>query len=294
MNIEEALKIPGARDAIIKLAKAMEKRAGSNATTQFNETVPVLSTPANEKISGTGLTGTAQQANQSTPQMVDQAPPASVIPQEQQVAAKPQQINPAEEGAIAAQAFLGPIYEAAMNGDVNAQSIIAMTAGHIAKNTMLAASESLMSQKIPQDPNSEIVAQMTSDPQGAPTNSAQTAPGSEANLPPIPQQNSQAMMDQNGNPVDQNGNPVQVDAQGNPISAAFQEHQIADKIVPETTGKGSKKPVEQESGKDQKKKDDNKKKEGVQTDTDADGRKVASLNVEQLRGIINLARLGKI
>lgn len=295
MNLEEALSKPGARDAIIKLANAMIKKAGSNAITQFNESVPIMSQPTEEKISGSGISGTAQNANQSVPSMVDQAPPASIMPPNGDPMAQPQmpQIDPNMEGAIAAQAFLGPIMDAAMQGDPNAQAIIAQTAGAIAKNTMQAAAEALMGQQVPQDPNAGMVDQMGQDMTGA-VPAAQVgadAGQAPAGLPPVPQQNTGVMMDQNGQPVDAQGNPVQVDAQGNPIPAASPEQQVADQIVPDV---GAQAPVGEESGKEKKKDGDKKKTEGVQTDSDKDAKKLASFNVNQLKAIIGLARMGKI
>lgn len=292
MDLNEALTKPGAREAIIKLANAMIKKAGSNAVTQFNESVPILSQPTQEKVSGSGISGTAQAANQSVPSMVDQAPPASMMP-EDPYAAMPmeQQIDPMSEGATAAQMFLGPIMDMALQGDPNAQAIIAQTAGHIASQaTMAAATMSAppMMEDPAQDPNA-----MMQDP-NAMTAQDPNAGASPAGLPPIPQQNSGVMMDQNGQPVDANGNPVQVDAQGNPIPAASPEQQIADQIVPDTGKQGPQSPVGEESGKEKKAPNDKKAKEGTQTDSDKDAKKLASLSVDNLKAIIALARMGKI
>jgi hypothetical protein len=57
------------------------------------------------------------------------------------VVAEPQQqqMNPGQEGAMAAQDFLSPVMEAAMQGDQNAQAIIAQAAGHIARGVAEAA-----------------------------------------------------------------------------------------------------------------------------------------------------------
>jgi len=250
MNLNEALTKPGARDAIIKLANAMLKKAGSNAVTQFNESVPILSQPTEEKVSGSGISGTAQQANQSVPEMVDQAPPASMMP-EDPYAAVPMEVDPASEGAAAAQVFLGPIMDMALQGDPNAQAIIAQTATQIAREAAMNAAPPM------EDPNAMM---MQEDP------------------------NAAAM-------VDQNGNPVQVDAQGNPVVAASPEAQVADQIVPDVGAQGSQPPVGEESGKEKKNPND---KKGTQTDSDKDAKKLASLSINQLSAIINLARMGEI
>ena len=296
MDINELLKIaankPEARNAILKLAKGLEKKAAqSNSVTKFDESVPILSQPTQEKVSGSGISGTAQQSNQSVPSMVDQAPPASTVPPGQQIAAEPMPqeqpgIDPAQEGAIAAQNFLAPIMEAAMNGDPSAQSIIAQAAGSIAKGIAEAANSAMMSMQASmpaQDPNA--VAQ---GPAGAV--SAAPVDAMAAANPQVPGQEPQ--MDANGNPIPVP--PVQVDQNGAPVMAnvpVSPEQAVADKIVPETS-KGPNPPVEENSGKDGKK--EKEKTKGTKTENESNSEKVASISKEHLRAIINLARMGKI
>lgn len=133
MTVEELLQKEGGREAIIKLASALEKKAN----TQFNETVPAVSSPTqNETTSNSQVSGAAN------PEMVAQAtgvdPNASPV-EDQNAMPMNQGIDPGMEGALAAQSFLAPIMEAAMNGDPNAQAIIAQAAGSIAKGVAEAA-----------------------------------------------------------------------------------------------------------------------------------------------------------
>jgi hypothetical protein len=53
-------------------------------------------------------------------------------------------LDPSEEAAKAAQIFLGPIFEAASQGDPNAQQIIAQAAGQVAKAAAEASIGALM------------------------------------------------------------------------------------------------------------------------------------------------------
>lgn len=136
MTVEELLQKEGGREAIIKLASALEKKAN----TQFNETVPAVAAPTqNETASNSQVSGAAD------PTMVAQAaavdPNAPVVDPAIDPNAMPvdQGIDPGMEGALAAQSFLAPIMEAAMNGDPNAQAIIAQAAGSIAKGIAEAA-----------------------------------------------------------------------------------------------------------------------------------------------------------
>jgi hypothetical protein len=299
MDLNKALQVPGGREAIIKLAEAFIKKAGSDAITKFNESVPVLSQAMNEKISGSGISGTAQGPRESVPSMVDQAPPASTFPPQggDQIAAEPIPMgpDPSEVGAMAAHQFLGPIMEAAMAGDPNAQAIIAQTATSIANQ---AANAAMSMQAAPpmdagmvDEMGNPIDPNMMVDEMGNPMDPNAAAP----------------MVDQNGMPIDPNavaqpapaqGAQVAVDQNGNPIPAPVSPEQaVADQIVPEQSS-GPQAPVGEESGKDVKKKDDKKKTEGVQTDADKDAKKLASLNVtmnaEQLSNILALARMGKI
>lgn len=111
---------------------AMVKEAANPV--MFNEAVPA--TQGAMPQDGTG--GTTYPPNSSPP---GQQPPTSEPPPgEEGYAAVPEE-QPVEEagletpeavGARAAQAFLGPIMEAAMSGDPSAQDIVARSAGNVA------------------------------------------------------------------------------------------------------------------------------------------------------------------
>ena len=111
------------RDELIKLAKQdpkivasimeLVKQAapeGSQVPTQFNETVPASGAP-------------------------EAAPAPEAALAEAPVAEAPvaEASGPAEEGAKAAQTFLAPAFEAAAQGDPNAQKTLAVAAGEVAK-----------------------------------------------------------------------------------------------------------------------------------------------------------------
>ena len=122
---------PEVRDAIVKLAAALEKKA--DAATQFNETVPAQA-------------GDPAAAGPAAPAVVPNAPqgPVPGMPVGPE-GAMPEQggLNPSEEGAAAAQAFLSPVFDAAAAGDPNAQATIAKAAGEVAKGVATAAAEAL-------------------------------------------------------------------------------------------------------------------------------------------------------
>lgn len=133
MTVEQLLKKAGGREAIIKLASALEKKAN----TQFNETVPAVAAPTqNETASNSQVSGAADPAMVAQGAGVDPNAAPAVDPNAMPV---DQGIDPGMEGALAAQSFLAPIMEAAMNGDPNAQAIIAQAAGSIAKGVAEAA-----------------------------------------------------------------------------------------------------------------------------------------------------------
>lgn len=244
MEIKD-LERPEVRDAIIKLASLL-KEAQSNAVTRFDETVPVLSQPTQQKISGSGISGTAQTAQESVPAMVDQAAPpqsgmAYAAPNGEEVAPEQMQtspMTPAQEGIMAAQEFLSPIMEAAMNGDPNAQLIIAQAAGSIARNIAEASS-------VAPAPAPEIAPAQETAP--APEVTQATAPAPAIATAPGVAPNAEGAV-----VVGPDGNPVLV-APSNP------EEQIANQIVPETKAapegkKGSEAPVKEDSGKETKSK----------------------------------------
>ena len=123
-------------EVIIKIAANLVKKAEAN--TSFNESVPAVSQPVNN-----GVTSDAQVSGQAAQVPADQSQMAAA--QAAPVATDPNagMPDPGMEGAMAAQSFLAPIMEAAMNGDPNAQNIIANAAGMIAKGVALAAAESM-------------------------------------------------------------------------------------------------------------------------------------------------------
>lgn len=188
MTVEELIKKaqsdPEVANALILFSEAVEKRAASNANTQFNESVPVLQTPANQQASGTGISGTAQQSGMSQPVMVDQAAPMGGQPAigsgGEGVVAEPipeAPATPTDEAVYAAQTFLAPVFEAASQGDINAQNTIARAAGEIARGI----AESAMSagvvpaeQQIPDgvmpppSPEAQVADQIVPDTKTAP------------------------------------------------------------------------------------------------------------------------------
>ena len=122
---------------LVKLARACPKvrqmlKKTAQDDTMFDENVPVV-----ENAQGAQMGG--QKPGLKMPQ---QAP--FYMPQQEQYAAEPQDgyapeadygESPEQIGARAAQAFLGPdIWNAALQGDQNAQNIIGRTAGNVASS----------------------------------------------------------------------------------------------------------------------------------------------------------------
>jgi len=92
--------------------------------TQFNESVPATGpdqAPNGEPQAGDGTEPTQPVIDPMQQQMAPQASPAS---------------DPASAGAAAAQAFLAPVFEAAAQGDPNAQMTLAKASGEIARGVI--------------------------------------------------------------------------------------------------------------------------------------------------------------
>lgn len=109
---------------------ALLKEAAGNT---FNEDVPATQAPP-----GGGDGGTGYPANNAPAGVVPPGQPQgeeyAAVPQEGEMPPEeaPAEDTPEAVGARAAQAFLGPIMDGAMQGDPNAQSIVAQAAGSVA------------------------------------------------------------------------------------------------------------------------------------------------------------------
>ena len=97
--------------------------------TQFNENVPATGGEENGPMPQVG-------AGSPAPVAPGAVPPGGMPPE-----AAPAGGDPAAQGAAAAQAFLGPVFEAAQQGDPNAVNIIAKASGEVAKGVAAAATE---------------------------------------------------------------------------------------------------------------------------------------------------------
>ena len=157
MTQEELIKMaesdPELRDALVVFTQALEKTAQED--TQFSETVPA----------GAPAQGVPQE--QAMPPGQEQVPPG----QEQMMAAEPTGPNPSQEAAIAAQQFLAPVFDAAAQGDVNAQNTIARAAGEVARGVAEAAAGSIsapMEQAMPVSPEEQVANQVVPPQEEAP------------------------------------------------------------------------------------------------------------------------------
>ena len=125
---------PEVRKALAVFADHLVKTA--NEGTYFNESVPSQGETAAEPA--VGQVPAEQAAAQPAPPMEGQIPPVDPAMMQQE-----QGLNPSEEGAIAAQSFLAPVFQAAAQGDPNAQAVIAKAAGEVAKGVAAAAAEAM-------------------------------------------------------------------------------------------------------------------------------------------------------
>jgi len=140
MKVDELVKLAETnkevKDALKVFAGAIEKRAAGEDT-QFNETVPV------QEEGGGEAPADAQTPVGPEGAMAAAPPQAAPLPPEQMGPPPEEGLNPSTEAATAAQTFLAPVFEAASQGDPNAQNVIAKAAGEIAKGVASAAVETM-------------------------------------------------------------------------------------------------------------------------------------------------------
>ena len=201
-------------DDIVKLAMASPKFAAMiKAAAAFNESVPgSQGGPVNPNDGATGYPSNSAPAGVVPPAGGDKPPEEdeyAAVPQEEEVQAAPEQDTPEAVGARAAQAFLGPIMEGAMSGDVNAQEIVAKAAGSVAGAVAAQYSKSMAGSPAvageagamppaiatpEEDLANQIVSEQAPVPAAAP---GQSAPGQEDPNAPPPK----------GEEKDENGQP---------------------------------------------------------------------------------------
>lgn len=138
---------PEVKKALTIFTEHLEKKADEG--TYFNETVP---TQGSETVPP-AEPGAAQTPVQPQP---PQVPPVAGMPPEAAAVPQEQGLNPSEEAAVAAQAFLAPVFAAAAQGDPSAQSVIAKAAGEVAKGVAAAAAESMGGAQAPIMPAAPI------------------------------------------------------------------------------------------------------------------------------------------
>ena len=126
INGSELLKIakadPEVAEALLTLAKHAE---GGEEPTEFKESNPAADESKKEDEGGEETNGNKQPPKEAVPV----GPIAQPIPQE----APPAAGDPVSEGARAAQVFMQPAFEAAGQGDENAQKTLAVAAGEVAR-----------------------------------------------------------------------------------------------------------------------------------------------------------------
>jgi hypothetical protein len=135
MNKEELLKLAKENKEVAEAIVFLTKSADD--ATQFNESIPAVGGAAPQQ-------GAAAQPQQAVPIQAPQG--AAAVPADQQALqmagqGAPAPIDPVSEGAKAAQAFLAPAFQAAAQGDVNAQRTVALAAGEVARGVAQAANE---------------------------------------------------------------------------------------------------------------------------------------------------------
>ena len=198
-----------------------------NGAASFNENVPATQTAQSP---GTGYPSNSEPAGVVPPGAEGAAPQ-----EEEEYAAVPEEGAPVEEapadtpeavGARAAQAFLGPIMDGAMQGDPNAQEIVAKAAGSVAGavsaqyNKSMAGSPAVAGKgagmvppppPVVTTPEEDMANQIVGDQQPAapvppggapvPPNGAQVPPGA-ASAPPAPggPGGEEEELDENGQP----------------------------------------------------------------------------------------------
>ena len=124
-----AEEIAGLANASPAFSSLLKKAAAT-----FNEDVPATQIPpgGGDQSTGSGYPANAAPAGKVGPPAAPEEDPYAAVPMEGEEAAPPEGDTPEAVGARAAQAFLGPIMDGAMQGDPNAQNIVAQAAGSVA------------------------------------------------------------------------------------------------------------------------------------------------------------------
>ena len=285
MKVSELEKLassnPEVRKALLVFTGALEKRAAQNATA-FNEQVnPGGVGPADSATGDTQATGVGGKLSPDMllgqrPQPQPTQQQYAMVPNEQQMVQQAPP-SPAEEGAAAAQQFMAPFFDAALQGDVNAMNAISEAAGKIAYGTALASHEASMNQEMQMQDQMAQEAAMNPPP-GSPEEQAmleqqvaagQPAPAQAAPAPGSPEE--QAMIAQQ-----------QAAAAAGPMAA----EQTANALVPEGAqapapaqepAPGEGKPPKKGEEKKDKGKDKEKKEKGSE--------KKSSLRPDQLEAL---------
>lgn len=130
--------IAGLANASPKFAKMMKVAADNMSN--FNEDVPATQSGNNPSASSypsnSSPAGTNQNEQGAQPEVSTGEEEYAAVPEEEGMMPKESQMEtPEDVGARAAQSFLGPIIDAAMQGDPSAQDIVSMAAGHVAGAT---------------------------------------------------------------------------------------------------------------------------------------------------------------
>ena len=133
-----AHKVPEVGRAIIKIARDLQKKALDAAG--FNETVPAVVNSQNNTDPNSLLAQAQPPAGAQSVVPEDPNAQMAAVPMEEQS----QGMNPADEAAYAAQQFMAPLFDAAMQGDPNAIQAIAIAAGNVARGVAEAANSAMM------------------------------------------------------------------------------------------------------------------------------------------------------
>ena len=212
-------------DDIFRLAKSspifaeLIKSAANGAV--FNESVPgSQGGAAGPNDGGTGYPSNTAPAGVVPPAGGDKPPEEeeyAAVPQEAGAQVAPEQETPEAVGARAAQAFLGPIMEGAMQGDPNAQDIVAKAAGNVAGAVAAQYSKSMagspavageagampgaepMAPPAITTPEEDLANQIVQAP--APVQAPGQTPAPGGQVPPKDENGEEEELDENGQPI---------------------------------------------------------------------------------------------
>lgn len=180
MNKETLIKLakenPEIMDALLTITKT-----AANESTQFNESVPAIGAGNPNQ----GPTPQGPMAGQGAAPVQAPAGAIDANAQAMAMAGQDQGVDPGAEGAKAAQTFFAPVFDAAAQGDPNAQKTLAIAAGEIARGVAQAAHEATTGEPaaapmteqggaapvaaVPASPEEAAANQIVADPaQGAP------------------------------------------------------------------------------------------------------------------------------